>query len=412
MLIDFKQVQLFHQYKKIRDLTAAICHPLETEDYVVQPSPEVSPPKWHLAHTTWFFEYMVLRSFKDKYRPYHHDFAKLFNSYYKSAGDHWIQAQRGHLSRPTVKEIYAYRAHVDQAMEELLERSTLSAEALDIILTGLHHEQQHQELLYMDIKAILAVNPGAPRYAKEKTPRAVSPQKDWHALPEGLFSIGIDTDASFSFDNERPRHTHFFHAAEIRQSLITNAEYREFILDGGYQRHQLWLSLGWDWVNRNQITKPLYWREREGQHYEFTLYGESELDPHAPVTHLSYYEAWAYAKWSSCRLPLEGEMERFEANHLHEISQSDQTVLQPNDASAPFGQVWCWTNEHYSPYPGFQSFKGGLGEYNGKFMCGQFVLRGGCVATPKNHYRRTYRNFYLPEQRWMFSGLRLAKDLR
>jgi ergothioneine biosynthesis protein EgtB len=379
------------RYLEIRAHSLAICEPLELEDYVVQPMAEVSPPKWHLAHSAWFFEEMVLAKYSADYSRFDAQFNRLFNSYYKGAGEHWIQAKRGQLSRPTVAEVFAYREHVDREMQKLFSQTSLDQSCLDTVTIGLHHEQQHQELLLMDIKCILAVNPSQPVYEVSGLKPLAKSAMDWHLIEEGVYEIGHEGE-SFSYDNEQPRHKVYLQEAAISNTLVTNGEYLKFIEAGGYENPLYWLSQGWDWVGENAIDSPLYWQKSESWQV-FTLNGLQSMDLDSPVEHISYFEADAYANWAGFRLPTEQESEVF----LRASELSDNPV-------------WWWTQSHYSPYPGFKKFDGALGEYNGKFMCNQFVLRGGCAATPKEHLRTSYRNFYQPHQRWMFSGIRLAKE--
>ncbi|MFA6041360.1 MAG: ergothioneine biosynthesis protein EgtB, partial [Methylophilus sp.] len=384
-----------------------ICQPLAIEDYVVQPSPEVSPPKWHLGHTSWLFEEVILKTYQPDFRYFNAEFCVLFNSYYKAVGAHTLQSERGNLSRPTVAEIISYRAHIDQQMLSLLINTDLTDEALFLIETGLHHEQQHQELLYMDIKYILASNPLTTQYQSTPLPAAEAPNTTWTSFAEDVVEIGYDGQG-FSYDNERPRHNTYIYPFAMSTSLVSNGEFLAFMQDGGYAKAQYWLSLGWDWVCQQQIQHPLYWQMHDGLWYEYTLHGLIPLDLNRPLVHISYFEAYAYAHWKNLRLPTEQELELFLASTN---TSETQQYLHPNDTQAATGQVWCWTSSQYSPYPRYKAFDGLLNEYNGKFMCNQFVLRGGCVTTPEQHYRHSYRNFYLPQQRWMFSGIRLAKDI-
>lgn len=399
--------QQLERYQAVRKHSEDLCSPLEIEDYVVQPVAEVSPLKWHLAHTTWFFEELLLRPNVPNYQRFNEQFPVLFNSYYKAAGDHWIQGERGQLSRPTVKEIYAYRQYVDEHMQGLLAQGDLSAEAAALLELGFHHEQQHQELLLMDIKYILGVNPLLPAYTTADLPKAQAVEHTWHTLQEGVAEFGHE-GASFAYDNELPRHKQYLAGARIRKNLVSNGEYLDFIQSKDYHNPKLWLSLGWDWKNSQKVEHPLYWMNRDGWQ-EFTLHGLQALDLHAPVTHISYFEADAFAAWAGARLPTEFEAEVYLSAEAMPQRESESALHALNTDKA-HEQLWCWTNSHYSPYPGFKPFAGMVEEYNGKFMCGQFVLRGGCFATPLNHYRPTYRNFFLPEQRWMFSGIRIATD--
>jgi ergothioneine biosynthesis protein EgtB len=398
---------LLKKFQSVRQMTLDICSHLENEDFVVQPSPEVSPPKWHLGHTSWFFEELILKPYKKNYTDYNATFGVLFNSYYKTLGEHTTQSDRGNLSRPTVSEIMHYRAHIDVQIAALFKQANIEIDALSLIETGIHHEQQHQELLYMDIKTILASNPLATKYSDLPLKEAPKPAQTWINFDEGIVEIGHDGD-SFSYDNERPRHKHYLYPFSISQTLVTNGEFLAFIEDNGYTKAKYWLSQGWDWINLEKIRHPLYWVFENGLWSEYTLHGLAPLDMNKPLVHISYFEADAFANWKSLRLPTEQELEVFLTSST--TSETEQ-LYHPNNAQAPSGQVWCWTRSQYLPYPRFKAFDGVLNEYNGKFMCNQFVLRGGCVATPNSHYRQSYRNFYLPQQRWMFSGIRLAKDI-
>ena len=400
---------LSEHYRVVRDNSVAICQPLSIEDYTVQPCPDVSPPKWHLGHTTWFFEEMLLTRYVDNYQRFNPGFAELFNSYYKGAGKHWIQAERGQLSRPTVAEVLDYRQQVDTEVLRFLQEKDPDVETLKLIELGLHHEQQHQELLYMDIKYILGVNPLSPCYVTQPLPGSPKPVQDWLHLYEGIHEIGHDRVEEFAYDNEKPRHKTYLYPCRIRQSLVTNGEYLAFMDAGGYKKPEHWLSKGYDFIQKHNITAPLYWTLKDGDWYEFSLHGLRPLELNAPVCHINYFEASAFASWSEARLPTEQEFEVALQQGGIPSEQKKPLALQPYNANAG-NQLWCWTSSHYSAYPGFKTFDGPLHEYNGKFMCNQFVLRGGCVATPEGHLRHSYRNFYEPHQRWMFSGLRLARD--
>ena len=400
---------LIERFISVRQWSNQICEPLESEDFVVQPCPEVSPPKWHLGHTTWFFEEMILSKFDSEYSRFDESLRVLFNSYYKSAGKHWLQNDRGHLSRPTVQNVFKYREYIDEKMVSFLRSSEPSHEVDFLLELGLHHEQQHQELLMMDIKYILATNPSFPIYNKESLPKAEKMIESWDTFDEGVYEVG-HSGVDFAFDNEGPCHKTYIYPFSIRKNSVSNGEYLEFISRGGYSQPTLWLSEGWDWKNSESIKNPLYWVKKGEDWFEYTLHGLKPLDLDAPVTHISYFEADAFANWTGHRLPTEFELETYikssDSNY-----DSDHTLNHPTSSSDKTGQVWFWTRSHYSPYPGFRTFDGTLGEYNGKFMCNQFVLKGGCVATPKSHYRHSYRNFFQPRQRWMFSGIRLAKDV-
>lgn len=404
------------KFLNVRNQTTEICARLETEDQVIQPIAFVSPPKWHMGHTTWFFEEMILVPFLTQYTRFNQQYKPLFNSYYKSAGEHWLQQNRGQLSRPTVSEILRYRAHVDCALVKLLKNNNIDLAVYSLLEIGLHHEQQHQELLLMDIKYILGSNPIFPVYSDTQLIKAESVDDKWLSFTKGIYQVGCSED-QFSYDNEKPRHSTYIHPFKICENTVTNGEFLEFIKSKGYSSPKYWLSMGWDWVNEHNIGQPLYWRMVDNVWYEFTLHGLQKLDINAPVTHVSYFEADAYANWKKARLPTEQEFETYLTFTLKDTDVEQQNdisgdnVFQPYSADAKTGQVWCWTKSHYSSYPGYQPYQGVLAEYNGKFMCNQFVLKSGCIATPKGHYRHTYRNFYAPQQRWMFSGIRLVKDI-
>lgn len=400
------------RFENIRRQTEQICSKLTVEDHCIQPRPEVSPPKWHMAHTTWFFEEVILKKYAPEYQNFDSVFAVLFNSYYKSVGEHTPQSQRGFLSRPSVEQVYDYRSAVDRAVKELIGSTTELDTIAPLLELGLQHEQQHQELLYMDIKAILAENLDQPAYC-ERNP--LLSEDDSNTLPqqsrfdEGLYEVGNDTSA-FMYDNESPVHKHYLYGFEMAEKLVSNSEYKEFIDAGAYQQAQWWLSEGWEWINQKAITHPLYWQKSDQGWQQFTLFGTRPLPDAAPVCHVSYFEADAYARWSKQRLPTEQELETWlRANHV--ANTQTEPCIEPFDIGRVDGQVWCWTASQYTAYPRFAPYDGDLAEYNGKFMCNQFVLRGGCAATPIGHYRPSYRNFFKPEQRWMFSGIRLAKDI-
>lgn len=380
---------LISDFQLVRGLTVEICRPLNIEDYVPQPVAFASPPKWHLAHTTWFFEEMILKKFSSTYREFHSDFGFLFNSYYNTIGTRLFRADRGNITRPTVEEVMAYRKHVDAAMIDFL-RTTENDEVIDLVQLGLQHEQQHQELLLTDLKHTFGNNPIFPVY-KENGILIEDENTDfgWLKVQEGLYSIGHDGNG-FSFDNEHGRHQVFLHEFEISKSLVTNSELIDFINDDGYLRPELWLDDGWAWVQENNIQSPLYWHKKDGQWYNYTLGGFRRVKPEAIVSHVSFYEAHTFANWKGFRLPTEFEWE----------VASDQLK---------WGKRWEWTNSAYLPYPKFQIADGAVGEYNGKFMINQMVLRGASVATSPGHSRKTYRNFFQPHYQWQFSGIRLAK---
>ncbi len=406
---------LLAKYKKVRDQSLALCQPLATEDFVVQPAPFVSPPKWHLAHTTWFFEQMILKPYLSCYTEFSSNFTHIFNSYYKSLGPHWQQGERGFLSRPTVDQIIEYRSFIDSHMQKCLlqSRPKNKNEFLRLVELGLQHEMQHQELLLMDIKYILAFQPTASSYSSHLSDEFNANDNQihgpWKSFQEGLYDIGFSGD-NFSFDNENPQHKVYVYPYEISESYVTNEEYLGFIDQGGYHQPKLWKSEGWDWLNQQSIKAPLYWQETAQGWQEQTLYGLTPLVNHWPVCHLSFFEADAFARWKGCRLPTEQESEIYLMQSKFD-QNDEQTYFHATDAWQSQGQLWWWTQSQYVPYPRYKPYVGALNEYNGKFMCNQFVLKGGCVATPHNHHRSSYRNFYKPEQRWMFSGLRLVKDI-
>jgi ergothioneine biosynthesis protein EgtB len=420
---DFDREDWARRYRAVRAFSEELCAPLETEDYVIQSMPDASPAKWHLAHTSWFFQTFVLKpGLAGQDRTDSH-YAFLFNSYYNAVGPMHCRAQRGLISRPTVEEVYAYRKQTDQDMLALFADATVEEwhSVERIVELGLHHEQQHQELLLTDLKHMFAQNPLQPAYRTMPTTRiAVStPPLAWIGFEEGLREIGHGDDG-FCFDNEGPRHRVFLEAFHLANRPATNAEYRDFIDDGGYKRPELWLSLGWMTVRDQNWTQPLYWEQtKAGEWLEFTLAGVRPIDPAAPVTHVSYFEADAFARWSGARLPTEEEWEVAAENVPVDGNLVEERRFHP--APAPggpiarplqmFGDVWEWTRSSYEPYPGYTAPAGAIGEYNGKFMCNQYVLRGGSCATARSHIRRTYRNFFPPEKRWQFSGIRLARDL-
>jgi ergothioneine biosynthesis protein EgtB len=409
-------------FRNVRRLTEELCRPLAVEDYVVQSMPDASPAKWHLAHTNWFFETFLLGPTDPSYRSPDPLYTYLFNSYYVQVGERFSRPERGLLSRPTVEQVYEYRAHVDRCMTAFFERAddAVIERLAPVIELGLHHEQQHQELILTDIKHMLSVNPLRPAYRSSpshRTASAAPPEHRWLSFDEGLYAIGHDGD-SFAFDNESPRHQLFVHAFRIGSRLITNSEYQRFIDDGGYRRPELWLSDGSKVAEAQGWTAPAYWTHDHKQPKHFTLHGLRELDPNEPVCHVSYYEADAFARWAGARLPTEAEWEVAAVTVPVEGRFSDSEYLHPAPAAASepgqltqmFGDAWEWTQSPYVPYPGFRPASGAIGEYNGKFMCNQMVLRGGSCATPSGHIRPTYRNFFPPEARWQFSGIRLAED--
>ena len=390
-----------------RRLTLGLAAPLSDADATIQPFPDASPAKWHLAHTTWFFETFVLRDHVAGYVLFDERWPYLFNSYYEGEGDRHARPKRGMVSRPSLDEVRAYRAHVDEALERAL--PSLPAAALDLIELGIHHEQQHQELFLTDILATLAENPLEPAYGELSPPAcfAVEPLT-WHRGRESVVEIGA-LDDGFAFDSERPRHNALLSRHEIAGRRVTNSEWREFVDAGGYRTPTLWLSDGWAWVQQDAPAAPLYWHE-DGT--EFTLGGRREIDWAAPVAHVSFYEADAFARWAGARLPTEAEWEDFAASGDPMIGNQLDTAgaVAPQPGGGMFGDVWEWTRSAFAPYPGFAPAEGAVGEYNGKFMCSQLVLKGASCATPRGHSRASYRNFFPPAARWQFTGLRLARD--
>lgn len=380
---------VIQQYKKTRLYTESICKPLQTEDYVVQASEFASPAKWHLAHTTWFFETFILKAYFPDYKLYHPDFSFLFNSYYNNLGDRVFRANRGNITRPGVEEVYSYRAYVDKHMNILL-NETDSTALDDLVTLGIHHEQQHQELLITDIKYMLANNPTFPVYDLNNNLVGDSNnQEGFVQIDSGLYTIGHQSEG-FCYDNELGVHQVYLDAFEISNALVTNQAFMEFIADGGYENFNLWLDAGWAWINENQVKAPLYWHLIDGAWHYYTLAGLQKVDPKAIVSHISFYEANAFARWKGMRLPTEFEWE-VASNQLK------------------WGSRWEWTYSAYLPYPKFKIAAGALGEYNGKFMINQMVLRGASVATSPQHSRYTYRNFFHPHERWQYTGLRLVK---
>lgn len=373
-----------------RTHTETLCKPLEIEDYVVQPIVDVSPPKWHLGHTTWFFEDFILKKFKTDYKEFDPNFSFVFNSYYESMGARVVRTDRGNLSRPTVREVYDYRAYVTNQLQELLEQNTASDELQSLVEIGIHHEKQHQELLLTDIKYILGNNPLQPVYSESFSENPASNQSTtWIEIPEGIYEIGHNGEG-FCYDNELGKHKVFLNDFKISNQIVSNKDYLEFIEDGGYEQVLLWHSEGWDWVKSLHTKAPQYWQQQDNSWFYYGLDGVQPLNLEAPVTHISYYEAFAFAQWKACRLPTEFEWE-----------VAHQTLN--------WGARWEWTESAYLPYPNYQKAPGALGEYNGKFMVSQKVLRGGSIATSNKHTRPTYRNFFHPQLRWQFTGIRLAQ---
>jgi ergothioneine biosynthesis protein EgtB len=419
----FHAKEWLRRYQRVRAATEAICAPLHKEDYIVQSMPDVSPPKWHLAHVSWFFEAFILQPFHPAYQTLDPAYDYLFNSYYETHGVPFPRSNRGMISRPTVDDVYRYRAHVDRAMQELLEEPPQAhvEEILRRVELGLPHEQQHQELLFMDIKHILAQNPLGAVYRDDLAPAPAHEAGElrWHGYPAGVRLIGHDeAEEGFAYDNEMGRHRQFVEAFQIADRPVTNGEFLAFMQAGGYDKPDDWLADGWATVKAEGWKSPLYWVERDGVWHHFTLGGLVPVDLNAPVCHVSFFEADAYAQWAGARLPTEAEWETVARDVPMQGNFIEQDHLQPVAAAAPrgvpgqmFGDVWEWTGSAYRPYPGFKKLPGSLGEYNGKFMSGQMILRGGCCATPEDHIRPTYRNFFPPHARWAFCGFRLAREL-
>ena len=376
-------------FLETRKQTEDICTPLEIEDYVVQPVVDVSPPKWHLGHTTWFFEEFILKPYAEDYQIFDEDFSFVFNSYYETVGKRVVRSDRGNLSRPSVQKVYDYRYYVTSAMKILFSENQ-NQELLDLLEIGIHHEKQHQELLLTDIKYILGNNPLLPAYSATIEEHLIEEHdQEWIALEEGIYEIGHNS-SDFCYDNELGRHKVYLHPFAISNKLITNNEYLDFISAGGYAKFNLWHAEGWDWVLTHKIVAPQYWHNIDGEWYYYSFGGLQKVDLNAPVTHISYFEAFAFAQWKGCRLPTEFEWEAAQSYF-------------------PWGKRWEWTESAYLPYPNYQKAEGALGEYNGKFMVNQKVLRGGSVATPTKHTRPSYRNFFQTDLRWQFTGLRLVK---
>jgi ergothioneine biosynthesis protein EgtB len=401
---------LLDRFRRIRRQTETLAEPLSPEDQTVQSMPDASPTKWHLAHTTWFFETFLLKPQLPTYRPFDPAYEYLFNSYYEAVGPRHPRPQRGMITRPGVEEVLAYRRHVTEAMSELIDSNR--SNSTELIELGLHHEQQHQELILMDIKHALSLSPLFPAYAPERVPATTGAALGWVDFEGGLIETG-HAGTGFAFDNEGPRHRSWVDPFALATRLVTCGEYQAFMDDGGYRRPEFWLSAGWDIVKQRGWEAPSYWHE-DGV---FTLAGLRPRRAEEPVCHVSFYEAAAYAKWAGKRLPREEEWElasvdaapesnMLEDGHLHPVPANGDGLVQM------IGDVWEWTASPYVAYPGFREPPGAIGEYNGKFMANQMVLRGGCTATPGDHIRATYRNFFPPDTRWMFSGIRLAEDLR
>ncbi|AOE50042.1 ergothioneine biosynthesis protein EgtB [Kangiella sediminilitoris] len=414
------------RFIRVRELTEVLCENLAVEDYGLQAVAETSPAKWHLAHTSWFFETFILCKYAADYKAYDSQFEFLFNSYYNAVGEQYPRAKRHLLSRPTVEEVFEYRKLVTDSISQLLNSATedLLKKVIPLVELGIHHEQQHQELLLTDLKYNLFQNPMFPAYCATRSEAHFdgisSSPAQWSQFDSGLVTIGVNNlagSSTFSFDNECPKHQVYLNSYELSNRLVTNGEYIEFIESGGYQQPKLWLSDGWDARKKNGWAAPLYWFKREGRWYHYTLLGIKPVNLSSPLCHISYYEADAYATWKSSRLPTEEEWEHAalqvsgSGNFLHTEHLEPIPVHSEIGIQQLFGDVWEWTQSSYRPYPGFKPLEGAVGEYNGKFMANQFVLRGGSCVTSQDHIRATYRNFFYPDARWQFSGFRLARDL-
>ena len=403
---------LLRRYLEIRRTSVELSQPYSAEDQMLQSMPDASPVKWHLAHTTWFFETFILAAKVPGYKPFDSRYKHLFNSYYKQLGSHPYRGSRGLMSRPSLEEVHAYRNWVDQEMERYVDHA--SAESTALIELGLNHEQQHQELILTDIKHALWSMPLRPEAARKMHTVAAPVPLEWIEVQGGIYKVGHSGEG-FAFDNESPRHDVLLQPFKIASRQVTNAEYLEFMQDNGYRRPELWLSDGWDAVCAHSWSSPFYWEQANGAWREFTFAGLKEIDPAAPVCHISYYEADAFARWHGARLPREEEWEvavaQAGSERSGEFLDSEKFQPEPAQGAGPhwFGNVWEWTASPYVAYPGFVPAEGLIGEYNGKFMCNQFVLRGGSCATPASHIRATYRNFFPPHARWQFMGVRLAK---
>lgn len=425
---------VLRRYRGVRAFSERMCQGMEAEDFVIQSMPDVSPTKWHLAHTTWFFEAFVLRPSDPGYEPFHAEYSYLFNSYYNAVGEQFCRPRRGQLSRPTVREVFAYRQYVDEHMERLVERFAAEGRMQEIretVILGTHHEQQHQELMAADIKHVFSMNPLRPAWHSrpDDDTTIAPPPPEWIRHPGGLEEVGYE-GPDFHFDNEGRRHKVYLEPFALASRLVTNAEYLAFMGDGGYERPELWLSMGWAKVQElrlkdnewERFDKPLYWFRDGGDWWQYTLAGPRPLHPGEPVVHVSYYEADAYARWAGGRLPTEAEWEVSASDANPEdgaFSDAFEFHPRPLPPTAPsgtlhqmLGHVWEWTGSAYSAYPGYRPWAGAAGEYNGKFMANQLVLRGGSCATAPDHIRPSYRNFFYAADRWQFMGFRVARDDR
>jgi ergothioneine biosynthesis protein EgtB len=411
----FLEGECSHRYARVRARTVQLVAPLSEEDCCVQSMPDASPVKWHLAHTTWFFETFVLKHYQKNFKPFHDAFEVMFNSYYNGIGGQHPRLQRGLLTRPRLEEIHAYRRDVDQRMQELLRTRGDDSELRMLIVLGINHEQQHQELILTDVKHLLSMNPLQPSYyaAQAGFSTAIDVIK-WIDFEGGVVEIGYGGNG-FCFDNEIPRHRQYLQPYSLASRLVTNGEYMEFVEEGGYKNPEYWLSEGVDWLQAHRLSAPIYWRKSDDGWQEFTLGGPARLNPDLPVAHVAYFEADAYARWRQARLPTEAEWERAAMTCKLQGNFGDDNLFHPLSANGRgllqmFGDAWEWTQSSYSPYPGYLPAAGALGEYNGKFMVNQYVLRGGSCVTPRDHIRSTYRNFFPTHARWQFSGIRLARD--
>ncbi|MCH7973153.1 MAG: ergothioneine biosynthesis protein EgtB [Bacteroidetes bacterium] len=417
--ISLNKKELIERFKNVRSFSEELAKPLKTEDFVIQSMPDVSPTKWHLGHVSWFFEAFILNKVLKNYKSVDTKYTYIFNSYYVLIGERFVRANRGLLSRPTVEEVFNYRKFVNENLIEFLENCSdeIFEKYAPIVEVGLNHEQQHQELLLTDIKHVLSFNPLNPVYSSINLPESNSQQLSWQTFDEGVFQIG-NTGTKFCYDNETPLHKEYIQPFQLATRLVTNQEYIEFIEAGAYKKQELWLSDGWATLEAENWVAPLYWKKIDGKWWHFTLTGLKEVFPYEPVSHVSYYEAEAYSRWADGRLPTEAEWEvaadniEIEGNfvddrYFHPITYNNSNGIK---LSQIYGDVWEWTQSAYLPYPGYKPLPGALGEYNGKFMSGQMVLRGGSCATYSNHIRKTYRNFFPPHSRWQFMGIRLARN--
>jgi ergothioneine biosynthesis protein EgtB len=419
-------VALRQHYQAVRQQSLTLAQPISAEDAMIQSMPDASPTKWHLAHTTWFFETFVLKTYLADYAVFDAQFEHLFNSYYQGIGVPFRRDQRGMISRPNLSMVRAYRQYVDHAMLRLLDQPSLSSAMTNLVMLGLHHEQQHQELLLTDFKHALSIHPDCPAYRDDLAIEATeltAIDLRFIEVGGGLVTVGASAEDAFAFDNEQPQHQVFIEPFALANRTVTNAEFLAFMQADGYQTAAYWMSEGWQWVQQHHITTPMYWQQRDGQWHEHTLAGLRPLNRNAPVCHVSWFEADAYARWAGARLPTEFEWEHvaytqpivgnlLELDALHPPAETNATTHHTDDRFyGLFGSVWEWTRSSYAPYPRFAIAAGAVGEYNGKFMCGQFVLRGGSCATPSSHIRASYRNFFPAQTRWQFSGIRLARDV-